>query len=527
MDKFKKELNLIILIILCWVAIVSLYFWNFHSAYDPFYLSRLTYFNPNILSFDSKLFGDVPFTYFYNIILIKLLGDTPIENGYIPLIQFISLFSLLALGKVICEKFREPYHSLYFIVPIVIFINVFLLVSPYQEYYISYALFILFLWAFYKYNQKNTSQLALILILLFVTIHCFAVPMSLWILELVISYFLLLTFGKLIKKDIKNQLSINFIILLLVIWFCWNYKFLLFIQMGTFDPHTITTLLKNIVYSQTSGGLLPAFEYSVVNKNPITKSAGIIFLLLILVPIALKFLYEFSRRNILFFMRSKKEAIMFSFMVPFIFEFILYGGIGTLSFRYLYLVYPLVSYFYILDSFSKKLTLGRFKLINFLKINNKKIIYIYLILLISSAIIVIDPQLNQKYSSLPPETLNSTSSWYYNNVPDSSYLATDFKTESYLKYYLKPINSEYQINRTLFTPQLYSYLINPKSTTKNITLDYLVLDVNHLNQPILQGPPAWVKLIPLAYHINEIDSNSNLNIIYDSNFTRIYKKNFI
>ena len=50
-----------------------------------------------------------------------------------------------------------------------------------------------------------------------------------------------------------------------------------------------------------------------------------------------------------------------------------------------------------------------------------------------------------------------------------------------------------------------------------------MVDKTHLNSPIVQGPPSWNQFVPFSYHINEINSNPNLNLIYDSNSIDIYK----
>ena len=54
-------------------------------------------------------------------------------------------------------------------------------------------------------------------------------------------------------------------------------------------------------------------------------------------------------------------------------------------------------------------------------------------------------------------------------------------------------------------------------------LNYLMINNMNLNKPIIQGYPAWVVLNPLSYYSKEINQNQNMNIIYDSDFIKIYK----
>ena len=459
--RYATKRNIIILITLCWIYIIFLYLWNTQTAYDPFYLSRLALINSNI-NFFNPIFEYLPYSYSLNAALVKILGDSPITNGYIPLVQIIALFSLLAFGKPIYQNFENPYKSLYFIVPLAVFLQVFLTAIPYQEYYIGYALYPLFLWGFFKYTNKKSFQLSILLILLFMTVHFFAVPMSAWIIQFALMYFLLTFLSKYFDNgEIKSKYAISgtFVILLLVIWFFFNVKFYNGIASNSFNINTMIELLRNLIYSNT-GVPLSDFQYSnLASINPIYIWAGRVYDVLIFVPIAMVFLYEFIRKNFLFFLHSKMNIFFVSLIFPGICEFLIYGSSGLLSFRYFYLIFPFLSYFYILKYFSSENKLSKFKFINFIRNHNKKIINLYLILLVLSSFALASSQLSSKTTALPSEPVNELSQWYSTHIPNNSYLVTDFLTQNYLQYSLLSTDHSYTINNIPFTSNYYAYLI--------------------------------------------------------------------
>lgn len=524
--KFLTQRNIIILTVAFWIYIIFLYLWNTNSMYDPFYLSRLAELNSNINYFNPEFFQNLPYSYSLNVILVRILGDNFIQNGYIPFVQFIALFSLLALGKSIYKKFENPYRSFFFIIPIVVFLNIFFTSLPYQEYSIGYALYPLFLWGLFNYINKRSYQLAILLILIFMTIHFFAIPMSTWIIEFVTVYSLLIYLSKYLgdNKNLKYAISTTFITLLIVIWIFWNYKLLDSLVNNSFSINTIFDLLGDLIYSRT-GGTLSDFQYAGVSSNPLILVAGRINLVLTYFPILALFLYNFLKRDILFFMRSKDDIFLISLIFPFIFEFLIYGSSGQLSFRYPALIFPFISYYYILKYFSDNKGTSKFRFMKFLKTNGNKFINLYLILMVLSSFVIVGSQLNRSTSALPYNSLEEVSKWYPNYIKNDSNLVTDYKTETYFRYYLKSENSSFQATRITFTSKNYAYIIGftkNKSDAKN--LQYLMVDNKNLDQPVIQGPPAWIKLEPLSYYIERINQNPNMNVIYDSNYIKIYKR---
>ena len=524
--KYETKRNVLIVITLIWIYIIFLYLWNIQTTYDPFYLSRLADLNSNI-NFFNPVFQQLPYSYSLNVALVRILGDNIISNGYIPLVQFIALFSLLAFGKILYQKFKNPYNSTYFIISIAVFLVVFLTILPYQEYFIGFALYPLFLWGFFKYTYNKSFQLPIILILIFITIHFLAIPMSAWIIEFILMYFLLIHLSKYFsnsKINSKYAISTSFVTLLFVIWFFWNAKFYSSITTNTFNLNTMIELLKNLLYSN-EGLELSAFNYVNVGINPLYIWAQRISDVLIYVPIALVFVYEFSRRNIFFFMHSKMDILLISLIFPGICQFLIWGSSGSLSFSYFILIFPFLSYFYILKYFSGENRLSKFKFINFIKKNNKKIINLYLILLLLSSFGIVSSQLSNKTTALPSEPVNEVSQWYSTHVPKLSYLVTDYTTQSYFQYYLQSTNKSYVSYHLTFTSQIYSYLIGNDQNSSDIeNLNYLMINNMNLNKPLIQGYPAWVVLNPWFMYIGELNQNTNMNLIYDSNFIKIYKK---
>jgi hypothetical protein len=525
--KFQKNTNLLILISLCWIFIISIYLLNIKAIYDPFYLMRLAEINSNINNFNLTVFQDLPYTYFYNVVLVRILGDNIIQNGFIPLVQFIGLFSLLVFGKSIYEKFKNPYRSLFFIIPIAVFSMVFLTSLPYQEYYIGYALYPLFLWGFLKYTNEKSYQLAILLILIFITIHFFAIPMSAWIIQFVLIYFLLLYFARFFSKnenDKKYAISSTFVILLVVIWIFWNYKFFNGIATNTFNLDTLINLLKDMVYSRNTGNLSD-FMYITIGSNPITIWAGRTILVLTYIPIALVFLYELSKRNLFFFLHSKEDVFIISLIFPFIIEFLVYGSSGLLSFRYSNLIFPFISYYYVLKYLGGKNRLSRFKFINLIKINNHKLINLFLIIFVFCSLITVYSHLNNINSQVPSDSVKAVSNWYPNYIYNDSNLVTDYQTDSYFNYYLKSKDYNYYSNRIPFTQNIYAYLTDPSMNSSDTKLlKYFMVDNKDLNKPLIQGPPAWVTLQPLSQYIDKINSNTNMRKIYDSGSIIIYEK---
>ena len=527
--QFITKRNLIILITLCWIYIITLYLWNIQSIYDPFFLSRLAELNSNILNIGA--FQDLPYSYSLNIMFSKILGYKFIQNGYIPFVQLIALFSLLLFGKTIYKKFENPYRSLFFVISISAFLTVFLTALPFTEYYIAYALYPLFLGIFLNYTYKKSYQLSILLILIFMSIDFFAIPMSLWIIEFVLLFFILIYLSKYFSPQIKSKyiISTSLVILFIVIWIFWNYKLFHAISTNTFDSNTLISLLENLIYSRT-GETLSNYQYIQTSYDPIALWGARVNLVLVYIPIFLVFLYEFTRRNVFFFMHSKEDIFIISIIFPFICDFLIYGFSGLLSFRYSALIFPFVSYFYLLKYLSNKPRLSRFRFINFFKSHNRKIINLYLILIILSSIIIVNTQINQISPALPLNSVDEVTKWYPQYIVNNSNLVTDYKTESYFQYYLKSSDPNYQTKRITFTSGLYSYLIDPNAiaspyfNNSDIRFNYFMVNNQNLNQPILQGPPLWIRLQPLSLNIENINRNINLDLIYDSKSILIYKK---
>ena len=526
-SKFKfATINIVILITLIWIYIMFLYLSNIQTTYDPFYLSRLAILNSNINVFN-QVFIYLPYSYSLNVALTTISGDKIINNGYIPLVQFIALFSLLAFGRSFYQKCENPYKSLSFIIPLSVFLVSFLISAmPYQEYWIGSALYPLFLWGFLRYTNKKSYQLSILLILIFITIHFFAVPMSVWVIEFVIMYFLLIYLSKYFGNHeikSKNAISTTFVILLLVIWFFWNAKLYTGLVSNTLSLNTLITVFKNLIFSNANLPLSDFLYSNIVITNPLYLLNQRIFDVLTFAPIALVFLYEFLRRNIFFFMHSKMDIFVISLIFPSICQLLIWGASGTINTNYLFLIFPFISYYYILKYLSGEYKLSKFKFINFLKSHNKKIINLYLILLVLSTFGVVSHELSILTTSLPSEPVDELSQWYSTYIPNKSRLVTDYTTQSYFLYSLSN-DHNYEVDPDTFTTQVYAYLIGQNQNSSDVkNLNYLMVNNMNLNKPIIQGFPAWVVMNPLSYYKDDINQNQNMDIIYDSNFIKIYK----
>ena len=209
----EKVVFYILLISILLILITSIYFWNNRSHMSSFFLNRLS----ELLTYqDSKhydplhSFREIPLAPYLILPLSKVLNLEIIDVAYLPIIPFLSFFSLLMFGKVISNF---PKNRYYIFVSFSVFIQYFVIAIPFTEYYIGISLYPIFLWAFLKYLNNRKASFTFILILLFIGIHFLSPPMSTWNIIFMTIFAIFISIAKKQKK-----VNTNFPFNLFIIW---------------------------------------------------------------------------------------------------------------------------------------------------------------------------------------------------------------------------------------------------------------------------------------------------------------------
>lgn len=508
MNQKNFRINYILFKILCILVVLtnSLYFLKNRYNYSGFLFERLgsLIFNLqegfNIISGFNALYSPSLLS-----ILSKLTGLNLIEVIYIPIIM-ISYFSIRLFSKIFFEE-EKPILGM----SIVIYLMFFSSIAHYDEYVIACILYPYFIYCYFKYAivQRNKCEYSILLILFFLSVKFFGPPMEIWAICFCFTFTLLSYLLNINSKDSPkyslNKSHFNLLILFVVIWFAYNPKFydqLLYRSPTLFSDTLISffsSLFKDSLHSTGD------FEYIRHSTSKLSLFINISYISLSIFPILFIFIYSFKKRDPFFWTKNTKNIFVISLIMPFFEDFILYTSLGLFTTRYMYLIYPHISVY-------------------FSKFYSKKMFNVILCLFITLgccqyASSITSPNKNSLPSQNEAESLVT---YFTTKTPAQVHIMTDHYNYGCLRAFFAEMcgNPQYFVFES-YNNEKYKQILGIENL-KEMEFNYLIIDINNINKPILQGPPSWTYLKPLSEYIHMVDNNHKLLKVYNTEHFVIY-----
>lgn len=372
---------------------------------------------------------------------------------------------------------------------------------------ISMILYFIFLILYFKMQDttKRTGSIISILVIflmILLTYYSFEVYMIIFSLSIT-----MVNFTKIKITKYMDKLSMIFIILFLI------YDKIFY--------RTISSSIKNelssydIVYSYffklrtimpNEHVILSEYEYHINNAMEIILAqVGILFYLVIMVPIVVLIIFEFG-----YYYKYRKFYtqfidIEFAFIFTALLDIIIYLSVGYISFKYILFIFPILTLIMIDRTKSKKI----------------KTIYItiFLILLFSKFILWNIVYIENRSDINKYTNIDTVSNWLLNQKSERLELLTDLETSG--KITVESAYLKQMINIELFNKPIIRTLTEDK---KSYFLNdyYMIIDYKNINYPIQGG--NWESYVPLTNYLFKISENKNLNLIYFDGLYIIYIK---
>lgn len=517
MIKLSKK-NQYLLIVLCTLLFLinSFYVYSHRDVSSGFFFYRLSLLIFNINhGFDlTEGFTSFLFCPFLLAAISLITGYSLIDVVYLPLIQIIAFFSILLFSKIFISNII---HRL--IITFSVFIYVFALSSHFVEYSMAMVSYIYFAYAFYKYLYCIPLRVNYLILSLgfYAGVKFYGPPMEIWILTLVFTYFLLFYFFELNhfsknKYEQLNKVSLNFIILLLVLWLSYNPKlygqfFYRSLDLAVF-VNTFSSFITGLLFPSNYVSLEP-FEYIRTLPKGLLI-IDLIYNLLCVVPLLLLFSYSaLIEKNAFFWGKNTKSIFAVSLTIPFVADFALYTTLGLVTIRYVILIFPFIVVYFSNIKFKK---LGTCLLVIFLILGSGD----YFL------------SLNDNAQTVAPNAVevNPFISFFAKNIASEDQIMVDHRTYGYLRsFFSLNINQPSYFKFKAYTSYGYEQILG-LNQIDNTSFDFLIVNIINLNKPIQQGEPNWTYYEPLSNYYILLNNNIDLCKIYDSKSFEIYMPHF-
>jgi hypothetical protein len=434
-----------------------------------------------------------------------LTGLGLIDVIYLPIIQIMSICGLIIFSKL----FFDLKHCL--MISLAVFLYIFALNPHFEEYIMAETLFFFFLYSFYisLTREKNRSVFVALSILFYLAVKFYGPPIETWILLFIGSFVLFVLITKhLYKEDrfeFENRIPYNFLILSMVIFFAYNPKFydqLLHREISsTFFMDTVSSVVNSLLFPSSKS----TQEYEYILKTPIfLRITNLLYFFIAVVPFGVIVTQNILKKNIFWEMRDLNYLFLLILIIPFFGDFILYASIGVFITRYLILIYPFISAY-------------------FLQKKNHKLLSVISIFLIIIGCIHCLSYLKFDLGYELPEGDSSSSlvSYIGSNIDKQEYILTDHHTYGLLKTYCAAVihDPDYFIFQT-YDSERYGSVFG-LSKFKHMDFDYLIINLKNLDYPTQVGPPLWTYFEPFIKRYSLLNNNG-LNKIYQSRDFEIY-----
>jgi len=517
--KLNKILILILFALLLLLNGFSLYYNRNNTS--GFVFERLGFLITNLHNGNNILQGYTTFPsvpYFLSTIHY-ITGLDILDCVFLPIVPTLAIIPLLLLSKIF-------FHGkIAFFVPIPIFLTFFASIPHFIEYYMAKIMFLYFVYTFFKYlnGNGNTPLFAILSILFFIEINFFGPPMGVWAISLIfffiLSYFFLYGLRNVMENVNRYKTQLIYPIVLMTIFLLYNPKFyhgfLNVLQHGYFSPKIFLDSLKNFVAMITS--LNPhrgRFLYTPTSPLPL-RIANTLYTFFVIVPLAAIFIYQvIIKRRFIFKTKNIKDIFAISLLLPFIVDFTVYGLLGAISLRYALLIFPILGMYWI-----KKLHIKRIFII----------LLVFLILLSSCSFGLNNRYRDEIYHEMLSDTsVKSLVSYIDDKTEKGSEIMVDHHTYGIMKMFFGVVyKNPFYFKYVPYTTKRYEKLVNADEL-QPFDFQYIVIDLKNFDKAVFSnvadesGRLAWRQYAPIKMYYTEINSNQNINKIYQSQTFAIF-----
>ncbi len=434
-------------------------------------------------------FEGIPFEGVFLGVLSEILGLYPVYVIYLPIVTILAIPFIYAGMKLSTE------NEIPVLIGGALIIFHFAAEPHYKEYYITIPLFLIFSLTTFNFIFYSDVRDAFLTILMFISLHLWGPPISMWS----VSLFWFLTLWFLISKYFHPSIKIRGIagmaILSTVIYFWFNDK-----VFEQFIGNRLVDFLISVqtLFSPEEGPVRP-YAYSVEHPD-IYFISGALWYIIIFLPIIFGFLWNTYRGGISPFSRSPRELFLISLLLSTTTQMGLYFFlIGELRLRSLRLLGPIIAAYYLYKHCSR----------NLIKLFGLIIICISLI----NAGAIIGYGLNA-----PATDRDATSNKYnFHDEYGQGTFTSDFQTTEEIL----AVAGEYEehpddVPREFYSQDVMAMIIDGKSPPDNIS-EYIIINKNRLSHPTVSGID-WVRYYPLGYYYEDLNNRNDISKIYSDGY---------
>ncbi len=519
--------NILIGVLFFLLLLVPLLISSTLGIVDPFLHSKITSI---ILSIDkshidisSTYFDYLPGMGFLLIILSKITAISPRTLEYFPITGVISIPIIFVLAR------KITYNNLEAGIITSILIFRWFSISQYGvwPHSFGYILYLLFISVYFDLSLGKRWELVITLMFIFIGIHIFSYNVELWIIGFLLCANLFSWIIQIIRKKptvFTSSLLLSFIVIYLtfnkVIFNAYIPKLLGSIGDTSISiEYYISTIFRSTPPE--------AYTYIPPPSPPLLLFSNLMWFIMAIIPIIIFVTIYFIRLLKIKSLRSLasidfRDVVFLSLFFVWLVDIASYIPIGAINValtRYFTLIAPLISIILLERS------------LNNIKSIKHKIKYItrtYIVLMLILSVFIFSFTLNTgqiitsttKFSYIEP-----SAQWFFNHTQNIDYIISDHNTQGQYSIVGAELNLKFK-PEALYTVKSYKYLVDSNYTSvKNSFFrgNYVVLNLELADKKTTAG--GWRDLEPLNKHIENINSNINLNKIYDDRYINVLYSN--
>lgn len=495
-------------------------------------------------------------------ILSQVTGTSPQYLMLIPFGVFFTSLSYYTLFKSFFNNFKIAFLSM-------IYVLIYTLTSSDQiGGYVAawtFILFTLFILISYKILEKKTPSLIIVLLALYLGLHLFWHTMEAKTLFFIFSLNVVIFILK--NKNCKIGLSSSNTSHILLVMFIISiyFKKLLYKDTGYLASISLNSLIQSyfdwfliigakigIVSIEVQSKSIYYYTQS-SNITIISTYAGLALVLIIMIPILISCTIDiiFLIKNN-YVINSRLIYIKWALLISQIVLMVAYGLAGGAGPGLIIHFFPIASIIGLLNlkSYYSKFYLKnkkkiqssqleskiKFESLNRIiifiikkilcklnKIEGRRIISLFMILIICMNLLYSSPFILNIYNqtNVTYEDSSTVSDWIINKTEFSHNMSqlflADFKTVGKLLVLFS--EKGLLFNYKSFNPSQYQIIIENK--LNNTDWNYMIINLKLINEPIGMDQ-GWNRLKPISHYIDIIESNDNLNKVYNDNLFAVY-----
>lgn len=500
------------------------YLWSYRGAMSGFTFARLgvlsTYVRNDLFLLEAT--PSFPFAAYYLRSLQAVLGGSLVDALYLPVVPLLS------------PLFVYPFVRLFFddrrvatLATLPVYLLVFADSYHFRTYEMGKLFYLLFVFAtalFLNDFEEYRYRFGLLSLLFFAGVKFFAPPMEVWAVTWVAILAGLAVFRRFYRGELAITrrmvarlvaLELTFVVLL----FAYNNKF--YNQLLEMEfPLTGENLVYSVVALVSVLAADPAgvqSQYVVVEESPrLLQLVNVVTFAAIALPCALVPLSRLLRSGPSFVFRNARELLAVSLLAAYTEELVLYSLVGSgVQLRYVELVFPVVALYYYAD-------VSLPDAVPTVSLRRALPVALGLLLVTSSFALGYEYANETQRRAVDDDAANGLVAWLY-EYRTGEEVTTDFQTfGSIVAHSGMQYGEPYFTNLGRIDPETYEKLDND-DTADSYAVNYLVVNMRTIDQPVMRGPPTWTNFEPLGGYTAAMETEQSLDKVYASDSFRVYK----